>query len=313
MRFLVNGSIAYDLLLGHDGSFLDGLDAKHLDRLSVNYMAQRFVRHHGGTAANIGWNLALLGHVPMLVSSVGSDGTEYIELLRERGLDVTHVEKKTDVMTATAIIATDSSERQVSFFHPGADALGTFPKLADAREDIAFAIMSARNPLLMLKGAAECAASGVPYLFDPGQVVHAFGQDEFRRAVGESKGLVVNDYEWGLASKGLGWKEKDVIDACGLLVITLGEKGLRLLTKKEDVLVPACKVDRVVNPTGAGDAVRAGLLVGLASKWSLQDTGRLAAILGCFVVEQEGTLLDRLDTEMIQGRARETYGEELPL
>jgi adenosine kinase len=130
--------------------------------------------------------------------------------------------------------------------------------------------------------------------------------------VKDSKGLVVNEYEWSLASKSLGWKEKDVIDACGFLVITIAEKGLRLVTKKEDVIVPACKADNVVNPTGAGDAVRAGLLVGLASGWSLVNMGRLAAILGCAVVEQEGTLLDHMDTETIQGRARENYGEELP-
>lgn len=311
MNFLVNGSIAYDLLLSHEGSFLSGIDAKNLDRLSVNYLAQGFVRHHGGTAANIGWNLALLGHTPKLVGAVGFDGAEYVELLKERGVDMTWVEQKKEAITATAVIASDSSARQISFFHPGADPLGTFPAIADDREDIAFAIISPRNPVLMLKGASACAKIKIPYLFDPGQVVHAFSQADFQKAVKESVGLVCNDYEWGIASKVLGWKEKDVVDACGMLVVTLGDKGLRIITKKEEVTVPACKAT-LVNPTGAGDAVRAGLLIGLASKWSLLHTARLAAILGALVVEQEGTLLEALDWDTVNERAMENYAERLP-
>ncbi len=313
MNFLVNGSIAFDLLLSHDGSFLTGIDAKNLEKLSVNYMAQGFKKHHGGTAANMAWNLALLGHTPKIVSAVGFDGKEYLELLHEKGADVAWVNQIPDAITATAVIATDDAERQISFFHPGADAFGTFPDLSDERDELTYAIMGPRNPMLMLKGAEECKKQKIPYLFDPGQVVHAFGTDEFKHVIQGSAGLIVNDYEWGLASKKLGWKEKDVVSACGLLVITLGEKGLRLMTKTEDVTVPACKTDRFKNPTGAGDAVRAALLHGLGSEWSLTNMGRLAAVLGCLVVEEEGTLLPALDQATIQERAMEAYGEALPL
>jgi adenosine kinase len=311
MRFLVNGSIAYDLLLSHEGSFLSGIDAKNLDKLSVNYVAQGFVRHHGGTAANIGWNLALLGHTPKLVGAVGFDGAEYLELLKERGVDVAWVDQKKDVITATAVIATDNGERQISFFHPGADSLGGLPKLSDDRDDIAYAIISPRNPVLMIKGAAQCAKEKIPYLFDPGQLVHAFSKADFQTAVKESVGLVCNEYEWGIASKVLGWKEADVLRECGMLVVTQGEKGIHIATKKETLDIPACKAE-LVNPTGAGDAVRAGLLIGLAQKWSLLHTGRLAAILGALVVEQEGTLLESLDWDMVQERAVENYSEQLP-
>lgn len=311
MRFLVNGSIAYDLLLSHDGSFLSGIDPKHLESLSVNYMAQGFVRHHGGTAANIGWNLASLGHTPLLMGAVGHDGNEYLELLEKRGADTSFVDRRTDAFTATAVIATDTSERQISFFHPGADALGSMPDLKNSNGTIDYAIMSPRNPLLMLTCADACSASKIPYLFDPGQVVHAFGNDELRHVVSTSAGLVVNEYEWQLASKKLGWDEKAVVKSCGMLVITLGEKGLRIITRTEDLAVPACKAKKFINPTGAGDAVRAGLLIGLASKWPLVQTGRLAAILGCLVVEQEGTLLDKLDWDIVQERAEQNYGQRI--
>lgn len=312
MRFLVNGSIAYDLLLSHDGSFLTGIDPKHLESLSVNYMAQGFVRHHGGTAANIGWNVASLGHTPLLMGAVGHDGNEYLELLEKRGADTSFVDRRTDAFTATAVIATDTSERQISFFHPGADALGSMPDLKNSNGKIDYAIMSPRNPLLMLQCADVCAKLKIPYLFDPGQVVHAFSDDDLRRAVSKSAGLVVNEYEWQLASKKLGWDEKAVVKSCGMVVITLGEKGLRIVTRTEDLMVPASKAKKFVNPTGAGDAVRAGLLIGLASKWPLVHTGRLAAVLGCLVVEQEGTLLDKLTWDMVQERAEGSYGERLP-
>ncbi len=311
MKFLINGSIAFDLLLSHDGSFLSGIDTKNLENLSVNYLAQGFVKHHGGTAANIGWNLALLGHAPVILGAVGFDGHAYLALLRERGLVTNLIERREDAITATAVIATDTAERQISFFHPGADGRASLPDFSD-EEDIAYAIMSPRNPVLMLQGARLCSKLKIPYLFDPGQVVHAFSDDELRSAVQASKGLVVNEYEWQLASGKLGWKEADIVSSCGMLVVTLGEKGLKIITKNETVDIPSCKPDNVVNPTGAGDAVRAGLLIGLSSGWSLTDTGRLSAILGCLLVEQEGTLLNALDTETVQARALENYGVRLP-
>ncbi len=312
MRFLVNGSVAYDLLLTHDGSFVDALDPKHLDRLSVNYLAHGFARHHGGTATNIAWNLALLGEKPSIVSAVGTDGTEFVKMLKDRGVDVSMIESKQEAVTAMAVIATDSGERQISFFHPGADAFGSFPDVTEDRDELAFAIMSPRNPMLMLKGAQECARLKIPYVFDPGQVVHAFGQSDFRLAVEGSAGLIVNEYEWQLASDKLGWDEAEVVSQCGMLIVTLGDKGLRIVTPKERVEVKACPPEKLINPTGAGDAARAGLLLGLARQWPLKSAAELGAIMGSLVCEQAGTLLDSLDLDEVNAKALATYGAKLP-
>ncbi len=313
MRFLVNGSIAFDLLLNHEGSFLTGIHADRLENLSVNYLAQGFVRHHGGTAANIGWHLALLGHAPLLVGAVGSDGAEYLSMLKKRGADTSLVDQRTDSITATAVIATDLGERQISFFHPGADGRSTFPDITAHAKELKYAIMSPRNPMLMLEGAAVCKRLGIPYLFDPGQVVHAFSDDELRRVVADSAGLIVNEYEWGIAGKKLGWNERETVKHAGLLITTLGEKGMAFHTPEGDIAVPACATQKLVNPTGAGDAARAGLLHGLGAGWTLEHAGRLAAVLGCMVVEQEGTLLNALDLKEVQKRAKTAYGQELPL
>lgn len=303
MRFLVHGSIAYDQLLGFDGSFTDAMDPKSLDRLSVSYVMPHLKRHHGGTGANISWNLKLLGHDPLLVGTVGSDGDEYVDLLRSRGIDTRFIEKRSDALTATAMIGTDSAERQIAFFHPGADAIAPLPDTSK-EQGIAFGIVSPRNPVRMLEAAAEMQTAGIPFLFDPGQLAHVFAKDEFRRAISRSSGLVVNEYEWSLTQDKTGWNEDDVLDACGLLIVTLGEKGMRLRSRDEDVTVPASPVKKLVNPTGAGDAARAGLLVGLASEWDLQKTGTLANAIASKVVEQEGTLLDALDMNELDQRMK---------
>ncbi|MEQ1849593.1 MAG: carbohydrate kinase family protein [Candidatus Peribacteraceae bacterium] len=302
MRFLVHGSIAYDLLLNFDGSFVDGMDTASLQKLSVSYVMPHLKRHHGGTGANIAWNLKLLGHDPMLIGAVGTDGEEYLSLLRSRAIDTTLIDVHPEAITATAIIGTDTSERQIAFFHPGADGLCPL-HAAPTHHGAVYGIVSPRNPVRMLEAASALHADSIPFLFDPGQLAHVFSEDEFRRAITQSAGLVVNEYEWELTQKKTGWQEEDVINACGLLVVTLGEKGMRLKSTTEDITVPACKVKKVVNPTGAGDAARAGLLTGLAADWDLQKTGKLAVAIASLVVEQEGTLLDAIDMQTLQERS----------
>src|SRR3989344_4239911 len=203
MKILVTGSKAYDVLLGYDGSFADAIDPTALNRLSVSFFSPHFARHHGGTGANIAWNLKLLGGDPLLVSTVGSDGGEYLALLEERGVSTKFLEKREDSVTATAIIGTDTSERQIAFFHPGADAKGVWPNLQDHREDIAHAIISPRNPILMMEGAHWCEKYKVPFLFDPGQLIIGLSADELMFGVRSGAGVIANEYEWGLLSEKL--------------------------------------------------------------------------------------------------------------
>ncbi len=312
MKFLVHGSIAYDILLHYNGSFIEGIDAGNLKNLSVGYLAHRMERHHGGTAANVAWNLKLLGQQPLMVGSIGNDGGSYLALLRERGIATDHIQKINSAFTATAIIATDNSEHQITFFHPGADVHGKLPKLDDERDGLAYAIISPRDTVAMVQAAQECKRLKIPYLFDPGQQSLNFTRDELRGAVKASSGLVVNAYEWQLASEKLEWSNERVLEACGLLIITQGEHGITLQSKQETAIVPACKPDRVVNPVGAGDAVRGGLLIGLANGWSLTHIGRICNVLGSLVVAQEGTMLDTLDIDDVHARIVRVYKEDVP-
>lgn len=310
--FLVHGSIAHDVILKSTHSFGDGLAGKDMASLSVGFLAEHFSRHHGGTAANIAWSLRLLGQTPIIHGTVGKDGGEYLLLLKEHGIDVKNIEKRMDAYTATAIIATDSGNRQITFFHPGADALGSIPSHEVYRDDVALSIIAPRDIECMMRAAEECAKWRMPYVFDPGQQSLFFSRENMREAVSGSCCLVLNEYEWSLSQETLGWTLSQTLAACPLVVISQGALGLTLHARNETVEVPACAVDTVVDPTGAGDALRAGLLIGLAEQWPLVQTGRLAAAMGSCAVEREGTLLSTLEREDVNARVMEHYGQALP-
>ncbi|MDO8468800.1 MAG: carbohydrate kinase family protein [Candidatus Peribacter sp.] len=311
-RVLITGSVAYDVLLGYEGSFVNAIDPKALQHLSLSFFSPRYTRHHGGTAANIAWNLKLLGGDPLTVGTVGSDGGSYKALLAERGIDVSYIEEKKDHVTATAIIGTDQKECQITFFHPGADAHGTWPDLADERDDLAYGIVSARDTRQMTAGMHWCAQQKIPVFFDPGQQIIAFSADELKRLTNMSAGVIVNDYEWSLLKEALKADEKSVLSLTPIVIITHGEKGVTLLSKDGTVTLPSCKPDRVVDPTGAGDAFRGGLLFGLSRGWDMQSSIELGAAMGSKVIEQEGTLMDTLDQDEIRERVETTYGHALP-
>ncbi|MDB4978308.1 MAG: hypothetical protein JWM56_494 [Candidatus Peribacteria bacterium] len=308
-NILVTGSMAYDLLLSYDGSFADAVAQGKPDALSLAFVTSHFERHYGGTAANIAWNLKLLAQDPLIVSTVGSDGEAYLQFLQKHGMKTDLIDVVSHDMTATAIMTTDTREQQITLYHPGADGAGSWPDLSAVRDVCSYAIVSPRNSQLMLKAALWCHETGLPFLFDPGQWTIGFGTDELRRVVSISDGLIVNDYEWSLLSDRLSVSVVQALELTPMLIITKGEEGLVIHTREDAIYIPACKADRFVNPTGAGDALRAGFLTGLSLGWNLKESGQLGAAIASLVVEQEGTQLASLDMDVLQERAVKAYGE----
>jgi adenosine kinase len=311
-KTLITGTVAYDVMLGFEGSFLDTIRPEELERLSVSHFAPRYSRHHGGTGANIAWTLKLLGGDPLLVATVGNDGGDYISLLQKQKIDVQHVAKLDEYVTATAIIGTDSGGRQIAFFHPGADSHSPWPEVSKKADNIGWAIVSPRDMQMMIAAMDWCDKADVPVFFDPGQQVHAFGNDEILRLVKKSRGVIVNEYEWNILRGKLRCTEEDVIQYCPLTVITRAERGVTIIDASGINQVPACTADRMVNPTGAGDAFRAGLLRGLEEGWSTVQSARLGAAIASFVVEIDGTLLESINQSALNERMEQTYGESLP-
>ncbi len=320
-KILVTGSIAYDILLGYDGQFADAIDPGSLDSLSVSYFSPHYARHFGGTGANIAWGLKALGQDPILVGSIGKDGEDYLEKFRSVGISTDQIQVIPDKVTATAIINTDSSEHQISFYHPGADSYGEFPSDLDSSE-ISCAIVSARDTTAMVKCMEWCSDNSIPTFFDPGQEVILFGDDAFERMVHMSCGIIVNEYEWEVTQKKLGRDEEGVLeiladsshvtshtsqvvrratcDNMGCLIVTRGDEGCLVSTRDGSELIPAYKSDKVINPTGAGDVFRAGLLGGLNEGSDLVEACKLGCEMGRRAVEQEGTLLEGVDRHDIK-------------
>jgi adenosine kinase len=311
-KILVTGTIAYDVLLRYGRSFADAFKGADLEKLSVSFFSEGFARHHGGTGANIAWHLRLLGQMPLLVGAVGHDGGEYLQMMESRGIPVGGIHTSPKHVTATAIIGTDDGDRQIAFFHPGADAADTWRAPEEGVEDIALAIVGARNPLVMMDAVRWCKQAGIPLFFDPGQLVLGLSKEDLLQAIDGATGVFANTYEWELIAEKTGLTVETLLQKTGFLVVTEGGDGLTIHTAGKTTHVPACPVENVVNPTGAGDALRAGFLAGLASGWELVNCGRLGAVMGALAVAQEGTLLDTLDVEEAFGRAREIYGEDLP-
>jgi adenosine kinase len=309
---LVTGTIAQDHLFQYSSGFLGELrEATQQDVLSISFQPHQYVKRHGGTGANISWNLALLGTKPMLVGNIGPDGLPYKQILQERGINTQHVEVKQTAMTATGFCCTDRNGHQIWFFYRGADAVGNWPDLPNDPK-AGYAIMGARHHPIMLEGLEWCKENNVPVLFDPGQEIMRFTQDELKHAIELSTGIIMNEFEWGIFGERLKMTAEEVASNVEYLIVTRGESGHTIYTKDEKQTYPRCNCDKPVDPTGAGDAFRAGLICGLTNEWSLENASKLGAAIASLVVEYDGTLLPSLDRALLQKRVQDAYGESLP-
>lgn len=305
---LVTGSLTYDLLFAYDGSFRDGFHRADPGRLSLCFVTQNHARAHGGTGANIAWNLRLLCEEPLLVGTVGHDGESYCRMLRERGISTRCIEVVPGHATSTAVISTDSGERQITFFHPGADAHGSWPASQLDPSAVSCAIAAPRDVRLTMEALTWCRDRGVPCVFDPGQNILCFTADDLWRALRMCAGLIVNASEWEILASRLASSLPEVLAVAPWVIITRGAEGCSVHTRKDSLTLPACSVATVVDPTGAGDAFRAGLLRGISRGWALSDGCKLGAALAAKVVEQQGGLLPACDLDEVFRTVRAVYG-----
>lgn len=311
---LVTGTLAQDHLFQYGAEFLKQLrEATTLETLSISFQPYQYVKRHGGTGANIAWNVALLGSKPLLVGNIGPDGLEYRAILEQRGIDTRFVEVKETAMTATGICCTDRQGHQIWFFYRGADAVGFWPQLTVDKK-IDYAIIGARHHPCMLEALEWCHAHSIPSLFDPGQEILRFSPEELHKAISLSTGIIMNEFEWGIFSKRVEMTAEEVAKKTSYLIITRGENGHIIYTPEDTQEYPRCDCDcnKPLDPTGAGDAFRAGLICGLTNKWTLEQASKLGAALASLVVEEDGTLLPALDHRLLQERVKKAYGESLP-
>lgn len=304
---LICGSLAYDTIMVFEDRFKNHILADKVHMLSVAFYVPTLRREFGGCAGNISYNLKLLGGHPVPFGSVGRDFEPYRAHFESLGVDLRCVRELPDFYTAQAYITTDLDDNQITAFHPGAMTQSHGAHVHDVR-GIAFGIVAPDNRLAMLQHAAEFRAAGVPFIFDPGQALPLFDGAEFRAFIEQATYVSVNDYESQLLSERTGWSPAEIAQHVSAYIVTRGAEGSLWHTREGVIEIPSAKAAQVVDPTGCGDAYRAGLIYGLMNDLDFETTGRIASLMGAIKIEQPGTQNQRFSREEFRERFLSEFG-----
>ena len=314
MTVAVTGSIATDHLMHFPGKFADQLVPEQLQRLSLSFLVDDLVIRRGGVAGNIAYALGVLGQRPVLVGAVGADFADYRSWLERHGVDCTGVHVHTDVHTARFVCTTDDDMCQVASFYAGAMSRARDIELAPVAEAVGgidLVLVGANDPEAMLRHTDECRQRGYAFAADPSQQLARLDGPEIRRLVEGAAYLLGNDYEWELLLRKTGWTEQQVQERVGIRITTLGENGVLIVGPdgtelKVGVVAETGRVD----PTGVGDAFRAGFLAGTAGGLSLERSAQLGSLIAVWVLETDGPQEWRYDKAAGVERLRDAYGPD---
>lgn len=314
MTIVVTGSIATDHLMKFPGKFSEQLLADHLQKVSLSFLVDDLVVHRGGVAGNMAFAIGVLGGDVALVGAAGKDFDEYRGWLSSHGVDCDNVLISNSAYTARFVCTTDQDMAQIASFYPGAMSESRNIKLTDvvSRTDaIDLVIVGANDPDAMFLHTEECRALGLPFAADPSQQLARLSGDEIRKLIDGATYLFTNDYEWDLLLQKSGWTEAEVMSQIGLRVTTLGPKGVDLVSADgSSVHVDVVPETHQADPTGIGDAFRAGFLTGRAAGLSLERSAQLASLVAVLVLEATGPQEWTWDRDAAITRISEAYGAE---
>ena len=310
MPILVCGSLAYDTIMVFPDRFRNHILPDRIHLLNVSFMVPEMRREFGGTGGNIAYNLKLLGEEPHLMATVGHDFGPYAQRLENLGVAAAHVRVLDDHFTAQAFITTDVDDNQITAFHPGAMLESHRNRVADAN-GVKLGIVAPDGRQGMVEHARDLAAAGIPFVFDPGQGLPMFSGPDLLQLMQGARALAVNDYEAGIVQEKTGRSPGDLARTLGAVIVTRGAEGSTVHTGGREIAVPAVKPDAVVDPTGCGDAYRAGILYGMARDWGWEKSARLAALMGSIKIAHRGGQNHRPSRDEIARRFRDAFGESL--
>lgn len=288
MNIVLTGSIAFDYLMTFPGYFRDHIIPDKLDRLSLSFLVETLDRRPGGIAANVAYTLALLGERPQVMATVGQDFEEYRSFLEGVGVDTSGIVTIPDMFTASFFVNTDLSNAQIASFFTGAMARAADLHFAalDPKPDLA--MISANDPGAMASYASECHQMGLPYMYDPSQQVVRLEAPALLQGLTGCRGLFVNDYEFSLIEEKTGLDLPGLMAKAEMIVITRGEAGADLHAPDGTVHVPAVTPDKIIDPTGVGDAFRGGFLKGHMHGLTLERCGQMGALAATYCLENKG-------------------------
>ncbi|MFH2118455.1 MAG: carbohydrate kinase family protein [Candidatus Paceibacterota bacterium] len=313
-KIILAGSISIDRIMNFAGSYKDLIQPDKLHVLSISVLVDSLQRSHGGIGANIAYNLALLGEQPILFGAVGPNTEDYLNKLEKLGVDVTHV-YHSELPTATFSTLTDKDDNQVGGFYPGAMSDSATLSLIPWKNKNVLAVISAHDPEAMRQQVAECTLHKIRYVYDIGQQASNLSAEDIIAGLDQAEILFANDYELGVISQKIKRSEAEIVKSLQICITTLGKAGCRIEGKRvgKAIEVPAMSGLKVVDPTGAGDAFRAGFLFGYVRAWSLEKCAKLGSIIASFAIEQRGTQEHNFSLADCQKRYQQTYKQVIKI
>ncbi|MCG8324805.1 MAG: carbohydrate kinase family protein [Thiotrichales bacterium] len=307
MSALICGSFAYDNIMVFPDRFKNHILPDKVHMLNVSFMVPEMRREFGGCAGNIAYNLRLLEEDPVPMGTVGMDFEPYGRWMDRNEIRRDHITVIDDSFTAQAFITTDMDDNQITAFHPGAMGLAHINKISDAR-NIRLGIVSPDGRDGMIEHARQFSEAGIPFIFDPGQGMPMFGGEDLKNFIEQATWVTLNDYEWQLLQDRTGYSAADLTGRVKALIVTRGGEGSVISTGDATIEIPSARPSSVVDPTGCGDAYRAGLLYGLLNDLDWEITGRIASLMGAIKIEHNGTQNHRFDPDEFKARFKKEFG-----
>lgn len=307
MTVLLSGSLAFDHIMIFPGYFEDHILPDKLHVLNVSFLVDSLEKFRGGVSGNIAYSLGLLGQPCKIVAPVGSDFDDYRQALSSAGVNTDAIWVIDDEVTASAFITTDRADNQITGFYPGAMGRAGEVGLDGHLEDVSIGVVSPTAPDAMRRHMRELTLSNTRFMFDPGQQIVALTPDALREGIDGAHILVGNDYEFAMIAEKTGLSQDQLIESCPIVAVTLGEMGSTIYQEGKAIDIPSARPHHVVDPTGAGDAYRAGLLAGILHDLPLAVSGRIGSVAASYVVEVKGTQSHAYTRDEFSRRFAETF------
>lgn len=312
MATLITGSLAYDTIMVFQDKFKNHILPEQVHILNVCFLVPDMRKEFGGCAGNIAYNLQRLGGQPVPMGTVGQDFTPYGNWLEKNGIDQRHIKEIPHTYTAQAFITTDADNNQLTAFHPGAMNHAQQNKISDAM-NIDLGIVAPDDGDAMTAHATQFADANIPFFFDPGQGLPMFDGNQLNRFIEQANYVAVNDYESEMLTDKTGKSLTQIAAQVEALIVTRGGDGSDIYTNDSQIHIAPIKIAKPEDPTGCGDAFRAGLLYGVANQWDWQTTGQLASVMGGLKIEHAGTQNHRPSKSEIESRYKENFTTEISL
>lgn len=285
---LICGSMAYDSIMVFNDYFKNHILPDQIHKLSVSFYVPELKKNFGGTAGNIAYNLSLLKTSPLIMATVGEDFQPYVERLSKYEIIQDYIKKIPDTFTAQAYITTDLDDNQITAFHPGAMTQSHQNSISLITESISLAIISPDGKDGMIQHANECVEKNIPFLFDPGQGLPMFNKEELIIFIDQAHYIALNDYELQLVLDKTNLTLSKLASSVDALMVTKGSQGSSIYSKGKEIIIDSVPIKIPVDPTGCGDAYRAGLIYGILNKYDWNKTGQLASVMGAIKIKSQG-------------------------